>query len=1122
MDMSRYNRLCAVLLIAVLLVPVVSVVVPAAVAQQREWIVSSSKFYGTAANPAGVRVELVDSAKAGDTLTGDTVAVEYKQLRGGSVVPGGTGFFNLKEIANTGRFEGFITNDATWSPTNPEVSPPSILVLSSLVAGDVIELTYRVGATQVTTSITFDTTDAVLTVDRTTYSPNPATVVYLTVNDQDQNLDPTFQEDGVSRATVSFTVKHTNGATGVVTGPNSLTVASLLETDVNSHIFKGSVTIGNIISALGLAAVNDGDIITITYTDGIGGESVSKSFTISAAVGSLSVPASITYSQDLIVWLTDPDANLDSQLKETVSVTINAGTDTETLTLTETGPNTGQFSGKISVTFAAPTANNGIIETTPANKIKITYSDAYPTRTVQQLVSITSVPATIAFEKSTYLSTATAKLILTDPDLNDDPTAIEFYTTAVPAGPIANIVLTKGGTTVGTFSILVNGLAATTGGFSVNFRESSENATTFTATISLSSILDNAGGALKVGDVVQIKYTDELDKATSTATFTVSAATFSVSLDRTQYPTANGIVTVYVTVEDPDANTSPVAIDTVIIGDDAAKGEEITVYNAAGGVVNTYPPLTLTETGPNTGIFTASFTINQAVSLLPSDWLNAKLKVVYYSSAADKTAAATATFVNSDISIALSQSTAKYGDNVTVTVTYPDANLDSKTKESFTITYDYTNPAGTSITNVPLTLTETGPNTGIFTATVTIGDLFQPKPGTKVTFKAADFTPITTTPTMTSWLPAKSVSAELNILTYTGVLTVTATEIGPGSQFKITLKDPDLNTNIYAADTAIVRIKSTSDTIGITVTLTETGANTGVFEETVTASLLASSSVKPYAILANVGDTIQVVYLDAANAAGVASSAIWSIKVVSVNPTMSFDKAFYKVGETATIVVEDLDANTNPDTINMITAVVTSTSDPIGVALPLAETDVNTGVFKGSVLLTSDPTIPGALFVRDGDKVTASYEDKYPADYPVTKEAKTFTATVTVGVPPVVGTQTFGKPAATVGTLEGVAKTTFTPTETVALSTTIKNNAGTSTTYTWILQIKDAQGSVVFLSFQSGTIAPGATATPGMGIVPKLVGLPAGTYTAEIFVWDNFANANPLSETTAVTFTVTG
>ena len=313
--------------------------------------------------------------------------------------------------------------------------------------------------------------------------------------------------------------------------------------------------------------------------------------------------------------------------------------------------------------------------------------------------------------------------------------------------------------------------------------------------------------------------------------------------------------------------------------------------------------------------------------------------------------------------------------------------------------------------------------------------------------------------------------------------------------------------------------RQTSDPTGIPVTLTETGANTGIFEKTISAS---TTSVADQSIKADVGDTIQIVYLDAADATGAAASNVKSITVVSVDPTIEFDKTFYKVGETATIIIKDLDANTRPDAIDTINVVLTSTSDPIGVALPLSETDLNTGVFRGSILLTSDPTIVGALFVKDGDTVTASYKDRYPADYPVTKKEKTFTETVTVGIPPVVGTQTFGKPTAAVGTLEGVPKNTFTPTETVALSTTIKNNAGTTITYTWILQIKDAEGRVVFLSFQSGTIAPGATATPGMGIVPQQVNLPPGTYTAEIFVWDNFVSANPLSEVTAVTFTVTG
>ena len=73
------------------------------------------------------------------------------------------------------------------------------------------------------------------------------------------------------------------------------------------------------------------------------------------------------------------------------------------------------------------------------------------------------------------------------------------------------------------------------------------------------------------------------------------------------------------------------------------------------------------------------------------------------------------------------------------------------------------------------------------------------------------------------------------------------------------------------------------------------------------------------------------------------------------------------------ITIEDPAASINPSSINTVTVTVTSTSDPTGAKATLKETEPNTGVFKGVVMVSSKPKA-GVIYARPGDKVTVKYE----------------------------------------------------------------------------------------------------------------------------------------------------
>jgi hypothetical protein len=88
----------------------------------------------------------------------------------------------------------------------------------------------------------------------------------------------------------------------------------------------------------------------------------------------------------------------------------------------------------------------------------------------------------------------------------------------------------------------------------------------------------------------------------------------------------------------------------------------------------------------------------------------------------------------------------------------------------------------------------------------------------------------------------------------------------------------------------------------------------------------------------------------------------------------------------------------------------------------------------------------------------------------------------------------------------------------VLLASDMSNTAATDHAMLYIVQVKDAAGSVVSLSFISGTVPAGATYTFGMPWTPS----DAGSFTVEVFAWTSWTDPTPLSaEVSTSTVTVT-
>ena len=1096
-------------------------------------------------------IEIHDADKAGDGSSGSTIAVTYvlKNSAGSELWTKTDGTFT--ELADTGLFYQYVSdhNSAADTVANNKTIGSTTDIGSSSVnptTGDVLTISYLdpSAGVSVSTTLTVGNTDGTIAADRTT--SGLAAVPILTITDSDLNADPTAIE------TKSMTVKMArftvNGTT--VAAATSSTTYKFVETGANSGVFTNQThTVAQL--AVNPSSISEalatGDELTITYTDPqLTTDTGTVTITAATTSGTATVPTSFNTSAELLVTITDDDANTDTTSKQTTGSIVhvevlnssNIVTDTLSVAVVETDVNTGVFTKTVSVrsVFGTKNLTDTYLDISPGERVRVTYADASKSANTSQVFSTyDSTAPTIAVAATTSPSGSIA-VTLTAPDLNDDKAVREVIkldegsnTLLEKDDSIAAVEFDIGTVNVGKMRIRIKDAgvgsfeqAEARTSFSLIFKETGVDTGVFTlvAGIPLSGINSTTATAVVNTDVIEVRWEDQVStastKPTSTVSTTATAVVGTVTLDRAVYPAgSNGTVVVHITVTDSDANTDDNIVQTIVLGND----EDVQVTRINGSRLGSlYTSINLEETGPATGIFTGKVSIVQSGEQSRA-WINADLSVGYSDATAGKNVTGTATFTNNDASISTDVASAKYGEVITVSVTDNDQNVDSATADTLTVTQTHTSTAGAAVTTT-VTLTETGVSTGVFEKELTLGSTFTSKLGKDIKFSYTDVTPITAAASALStdtWPAGTAITATVTTATNTGTLTIAASEFGLGYKLKITLTDNDVNADITAKDTTgsgVVKIKTGRYTTGLAVTLTETDIDTGIFEQTIQITKPGGGNTTNAKVEAAVGNTVQVIYLDAADASGSAATVIAEAKVTSVDATMAYDKANYDEGDIVTLTVTDADANLDPATIETISIGVTSTSDPIGLTLNAVETGADTGIFSLKVG-TLNGIATGKLFAKTGDTITSTYSDAYPADYATaaTPAAKSVTATVKVGA-----TVTMTVPAGAISVKNSAGTVVASPTSgsILLLESTITSAATADTAYTFLVQVKNVQGEVTSLTWTTGTIAASGSLTIAQSWIPTT----AGTYTVQVFVWDNLTNATPLSDAQTSTVTV--
>jgi uncharacterized delta-60 repeat protein len=688
--------------------------------------------------------------------------------------------------------------------------------------------------------------------------------ITVTVNDADVNTDGATKQ--------SVTVKVLNAAT------NEFELVTLSETGNNTGIFSGTLaTQNNTVAGTDnnqSLNVGKGNQVSVSYTDaktasGIPNHLVSAQQTATAGVTGSITMSDVTAGQTVTVTVNDADLNSDAASKQTVTVQVKntVTNEVETVTLTETGNNTGEFSGTLgSKKDAAGAGNDGTLNVGNGDQVTATYIDALTTNGLANQAVSASKNAVAGSTGSIALGSVTAgqpvSITVTDADLNADAATKQTVNVQVrntATNEVETVTLTETGNNTGVFAgSLVSNNNATAGS-------------------------DNSGDMnVTAGQGITASYSDALTAAgtvnqTVTDSKTATAGTTgSISLSNV---TAGQALTI--TVNDLDLNTDSAAAQTVTVQ----------VKNAA---TNETESVLLTETGNNTGIFSGTLGTTHVAGAGTSNSGNLNVAsgnsvVASYTDALTATGAVNQTVTASKSATAGTTGTVAMSSIIagqTITLTVNDADLNSDQASVQTLSVQVRN----TVTNETETvvLTETGSNTGIFSGNLATTNAAQAgtndsgnlnvSSGNNVTVSYVDA--LTTTGAVNQTVTAsRGVTAGT-----TG--TITLGNVTAGQPVTVTVNDADVNTDAASAQSLNVQVKNNATNEVETVTLTETGSNTGVFTGTLaTAAANAAGASDSGSLNVAGGNTLVATYSDALTAAGAINQAATDSKVVSTTNT---------------------------------------------------------------------------------------------------------------------------------------------------------------------------------------------------------------------------------------------
>ncbi len=488
------------------------------------------------------------------------------------------------------------------------------------------------------------------------------------------------------------------------------------------------------------------------------------------------------------------------------------------------------------------------------------------------------------------------------------------------------------------------------------------------------------------------------------------------------------------------------------------------------------------------------------------------------------------------------------GSDMILTLIEPDFDLDNDGAETYDldlIEWD-SDAATTTLGNSggyaadfdpePTAFRETGDSTGIFQATIEIpkelGESLER--GEEIILEYTDWGPSGSDYVgdededinVTVYTSNFGATVELDQKVYTWTDKVYITIVAPDHNF-----DSDLVDEIGNGDDDDPIKVSTRDNDLDNYTLVETGTDTGIFTGEVIltgftnhdadgdgddgdASGLSSGDdggPTDGLLRAEDDDGLTVSFEFSENETVVGSSLIrWNIGEVQ------WLEASYPASGTGVVRIIDPDLNLNPEAVDNFSVDVWSDSDAGGIDLTVTETNEATGIFEGTVNFTvTDESTGHRLRVAEGDTVTAEYEDNTLPDPYSTADDLNITATSLIGtvVPPL--ERVIMNNLRTLNAF-GNSVDSIAVDQQVQISIDLSNGQDREQPFAYLVQVQDANGVTVSLSWTAGTLGEGQSFSQSVSWTP----LQSGSYTATAFAWEALDSPTALAPPVSTTIDV--
>jgi hypothetical protein len=492
------------------------------------------------------------------------------------------------------------------------------------------------------------------------------------------------------------------------------------------------------------------------------------------------------------------------------------------------------------------------------------------------------------------------------------------------------------------------------------------------------------------------------------------------------------------------------------------------------------------------------------------------------------------------------------GSDMILTLVEPDLNLDSQTAETIpldVIEWDSHAFKGTmgqlggqssAFDAKPSTFVETGKDTGIFQSVIKIPKQLKNnllERGEPIHLEYTDWGPAGSKVVgannqdiqLTIYTSNFGATVELDQKVYTWTDRVYITVVAPDHNF-----DPNLIDIIGDNDENKVTVATRGHSINYK--LVETGVDTGIFTGYVI--LTGDPNVKGTSGVDGAGLNPPGITSTCSPQCGPTDGFLQSEEQDGVSVSFEFTRdqtvtgsalirwnigeikwleASYPANGQGVLQIVDPDMNLNPKAVDKFDTNVWSDSDSGGIKLTMTETGEATGIFQGTVYFTTNFQSSGnRLHVAEGDTVTGEYKDRtLPPPYPPSDQLR-LTATTFIGtvVPPLERApasnprivDSFGN------AITGAVKSG----QQIQVTADLTNGQDRDQPFAYLVQIQDANGVTVSLSWITGTLTAGQSLNPAQSWTPQS----SGTYTAQIFVWQSIDNPNALSPPLTTTINV--